>query len=262
MLWLHTSLALKRIVRDRAVWALFAVTIFVLVLVPVVGSFSLRQVVPLSLTFVLACTSLFTTVVAILLGTSSLWLDIEKRYVNYVLVTPVTRECYLAGRFIAVSTVIVCCAAVLSSLGLLMVLISSPGLNVEISFTAFFAAVVGDCCKGVVVAALALLFSTVATSFYLPFFSSLVIYLCGSASQGVRDYLAGSHAHLSKVVIRAADILYYLLPNFSLFDFKVEAAYALPVDGGRFGVAVAYCCCYCALAIIGAMLALQRRQFA
>jgi ABC-type transport system involved in multi-copper enzyme maturation permease subunit len=87
----------------------------------------------------------------------------------------------------------------------------------------------------------AILLSAVSTSFFLPFFGSLAVYLAGSASQEVFEYISGQFGkdipESSLFMIKGA---YYLLPNFSAFDFKVHAVYVLPVSG----TAVLFPCLY------------------
>ena len=110
-------------------------------------------------------------------------------------------------------------------------------------------------------AALALLLSTLSTSFYLPFFGTLAIYFCGSASQEVYEYVTGEFGKgidpVSANVVKAA---YYLLPNFSAFDFQVQAVYALPVPAQGLLLTALYALVYTGILLVLAVLGFERRE--
>ena len=70
-----------------------------------------------------------------------------------------------------------------------------------------------------------------STSFYLPFFGTLIIYLCGNASQEVYEYATGEFGkELGPMTIKAVTAAYYLIPNLAAFDFQVQAVYGLSVS--------------------------------
>ncbi len=116
--------------------------------------------------------------------------------------------------------------------------------------------------KFVLLAAVAVLFSSVSTSFFLPFFGTLAAYLAGSASQQVYDYVTSSYGKLiAPSLVALIKGLYYLLPNFSAFDFKTQAIYGLPVDFVQAGVAGLYLVVYVGLCLWVAVWVFSRRQF-
>ena len=91
-------------------------------------------------------------------------------------------------------------------------------------------AILFDGLKYVLVAAVALLLASLSTSFYFPFIGTLVIYFCGSASQQVYEYIGSGYGKtLSSVTGSVINLIYYCIPNFAAFDFKVQAVYPLPV---------------------------------
>lgn len=89
-----------------------------------------------------------------------------------------------------------------------------------------------DALKYILVVAVAMLLATVSTSFFLPVFGAISVFLAGTATQPVYDYLQtpSVQAAVSVIVRKAAETLYYLLPNLSGFDLKVHAIYSIPFN--------------------------------
>ena len=56
--------------------------------------------------------------------------------------------------------------------------------------------------------------------------------------------------------------VYYLLPNFSAFDFNLQAIYPLPVHIADLGYTIAYFIVYAGLALAGANWLFSRRELA
>lgn len=244
--------------------AVFMAAFFLFFSVSILASFSMRQVQELALTLALSAHSAILLVLSLLFGTSCLWRDIEKRYVHSVLSLPRTRQRYLLGKFASLVGFLLFCSVLLGLAGTLAVLLAARGYpaDVPVLWLNVLVALLGDLLKSLLLAALALLFSTLATSFYLPFLVTLALYLCGSASQQVYEYLASpAAAQLSPLVVAAAKGLHFVLPNFALFDFKVAAIYALPLAAQQVGLMLAYFVVYTALVLLAAVALFNRRQF-
>jgi hypothetical protein len=122
-------------------------------------------------------------------------------------------------------------------------------------------AVAGDILKYILLASLAVFFSTVSTSFFLPFFVTLAIYLAGSASQEVYEYVSGQFAsQIDPLQVNLIKMVYYLLPNFAAFNFKVHAVYALPVSAQEILFPLGYAVVYAGVVLGAAMWAFNRRE--
>jgi hypothetical protein len=110
-------------------------------------------------------------------------------------------------------------------------------------------------------AAVAVLLSAVSTSFFLPFFGTLAIYLAGSASQEVYEYVTGQYVdEISTMALSAIKVVYYLLPNFAAFNFKVHAVYALPITGEAILLPLGYAVTYTGILLTLAVWIFSRRQ--
>ena len=255
-------LALKGVFRDRVFQGILSVAA-VFAAIPSISSLSMRQVTESSLTLSLSLFSFIMLLLAVFLGGTSLWKDIERRYTFGVVSLPVSRGDYILGRFAGVAGFLLLTALFLGLVAMAVVWVVSfmhpPERSVMWSYVC--AALIFDALKYVLLVAIAFLFSTVSTSFFLPIFGTISIFLVGSASQEVYDYLNSPLAvTFSPVVRRASTALYYLLPNFSAFDLKVNAIYGVTLSLGGTALTFGYFLVYTAAVLALSAITFSRRE--
>ncbi len=257
------SITLKGIFRDRifqGIMALAALFLFV----PSAASLSMRQVTELSITFSLSIISFILMLLAVFLGATSIWKDIERRYTFSVLSLPLSRTIYLVGRFFGIALFLLLTAVFLGAVSMLVIKVSSAIYppSRPLLWSTFVVTIIFDALKYIIVVAVAMLLATVSTSFFLPIFGAVSAFLAGTITQQVYDYLQTQTAQktVSAAVRIAAQILYYLLPNLSSFDLKVNAIYAIPLIPSGLLLTFLYFIIYTGiLLMIGAML-FERRE--
>jgi Cu-processing system permease protein len=253
---------LKGILRDRVPQGILAACV-VFLAIPTVSTLSMRQVTELALTLSLSLVSFILLLLAIFLGAVSLWRDVERHYTHSVLTLPCGRGNYLLGRFAAVGIFLFGTVVLLGLLTVAMVLFVSSNYPPDrsVSWLAVIAALGFDTIQCLLLVAFAVLFSSISTSFFLPVFGTIAVYLIGGASQQAYDYvLSPAGQTLSPVVRQAAGILYYIVPNFSAFDLKANAIYALPLDIGTLALTAVYGILYTAVVLIVAAAVYSRRE--
>jgi ABC-type transport system involved in multi-copper enzyme maturation permease subunit len=254
---------LRGMLRDRILYGVFGIAAVMILLVPALSSFSMRQVQELSITLSLSVVSAVLLVVTLLLGASSIWRDVERRYTGSILSLPLSRATFLLSKFCSVALFLVLSVLVLGAGCAVVILLASVSYpsDTPIHWGNITLALGGVLGKYLLLSALALLLSTLSTSFYLPFFGTLAIYFCGSASQEVYEYVTGEFGKgidpVSANVVKAA---YYLLPNFSAFDFQVQAVYALPVPAQGLLLTALYALVYTGILLVLAVLGFERRE--
>lgn len=261
--FLVTGVTLRAIVRDRVLHALLAVALLMFLLVPVFSLFSMRQVQELSITLSLSCISFTLLVLSTLLGASSVWRDIERRHAASVLGLPVSRAGYLLGKFCGIAIFLITCTALLAVISLAVIKIGAAQYPAEgpVRWENVLLAIGADGLKYMLLAAVALLFSSLSTSFFLPVFGTLAIYFAGSASQEVMEFVSGEFGRqISPVAKGGIQAVYYLLPNLSAFDLKVEAIYALPLSASGLLLTFLYFLVYTGILLSLAAWSFSRRE--
>lgn len=261
--WHMTVMVMRTLFRDRLLIAIGVSGIVISCAIPSFSLFSMRQVQELSITLSLSAISFVLLIFTLLLGSSSIWRDIDRRFTTSLLGLPLSRNSYVLGKFCGISLVIICCGLLLGSVALGVIAFSSSLYvsDLPILWWNVIFAICADILKYLLLLAVSLLISTVSTSQFLPFFSSLAVYLAGSASQEVFEYVSSQYGTtMSPVVRQASQWLYYIIPNFSTFNFKVYAIYSLPFPIKSMMWGGIYFLVYLGLLLTSAVWSFERRE--
>lgn len=261
---LHISLlVLKTAIRDKLLHAIATVGLFFVFMIPVLSLFSMRQVQELSVTIATSSLSFVLLVVTLLMGASSIWRDIERKYTHSLLGLPLSRQAYIWGKYLGIAAVIsgIACVLGLASLGAVKIAASQYKAELPLLWGSIVTAILFDTLKYLMLLSIALLFSAISTSFYFPFFSTLSIYMAGVASQEVYEYISGSYGEKVNPLLRLlVKGMYYLVPNFSAFNLKVYAVYSLPLNLGGLVLTLLYFVVYTSIVLILTVWAFSRRE--
>ena len=256
------NITLKGIFRDRVFQGIMA-TACAFLLIPGLASLSMRQVTELSLTLSLSLISFILLLLAVFLGGTSLWKDIERRYTFSILGLPLSRQSYLLGRFGGTALFVLLASVVLGLAACAVVGFTSANHPPDkpIIWGTMFLCILFDALKYIMLIAVAFLFSTVSTSFFLPVFGTIATFLVGGVTQQVYEYIhSPASINLSPFVKQIANGLYYILPNFSAFDLKVNAIYSIPVPADGLLLTIAYFIVYVGLLLSLAAAIFSRRE--
>ena len=255
-------LFLRTLKGDRVLWGLALACLLFLVAIPSLSLFSMRQIKELAVTLALSGTSLFLLVCAVFLGATSIWRDLEKRFAVPVLALPLSRKTFVFSKFAAlgiflVSSVVFLC--VFCSVGVLLAGFQQAGSRpvVWVNFVVSFG-MLG--LKYLLLLALTLVLSALSTSFFLPVFGALAIFMAGSASYQVMQFLLQNPEKFSPVFIKTVNFIHYIIPNFSAFDYQIYAIYGLPLRWSEVFVSFLYGTAYIIVALILASALFERRE--
>jgi ABC-type transport system involved in multi-copper enzyme maturation permease subunit len=256
---------LKGFIRDRLFQFLLVCALFIFLIIPALSLFSMRQVQELSVTLSLSAISIILLILTVILGSTSVWRDLDRRYLASILGLPISRTSYILGKFFGIVLFIMTGCILLGLVAtavIALVSVQHPS-DIPVRWFQIWLAILLDGLKYILVAAVALLFSSLSTSFYFPFIATLVIYFCGSASQEVYEYIISDYGKtLSVVTHTVISAIYYCIPNFAAFDFKVQAVYLLPVSVQGFLFTGAYFLIYTSIILMIAVWAFNKRELA
>lgn len=257
------QITLKGIFRDRVFQGIMALAVLFL-FIPSVASLSMRQVTEMSITLSLSLITFILLLLSVFLGATSLWKDMERRYSFSVLSMPISRSRYLLGRFFALALFLMLTSTVLGSVACLAIKIAYSIYPSErpIVWSWIVLALVFATFKYILLVGVALLLSTISTSFFLPVFGTICTFLASGVTQQVYEYVnspaaAQSVSPFSKSV---ASLVYYLLPNLTGFDLNVNAIYSVAPNLAGLGLTAAYFVAYTAILLGGAALLFNRRE--
>jgi ABC-type transport system involved in multi-copper enzyme maturation permease subunit len=255
-------ITLKGIFRDR-VFQGIVMTSLVFLVIPSVATLSMRQVTELSITLSLSLISFILLLLSVFLGGTSLWKDIERRYTYSVLGLPMPKGIYLLGKFSGTALFILLSSVILGAAAFMVVSYTSAVYPPDraVAWGSIALCILFDAMKYTLLIAFAFFFSTVSTSFFLPIFGTIATFLAGGVTQQVYEYIHSSAGKtLAPFIRQAAAALYYLLPNFSAFDLKVNAIYGLPPSVPGLLLTVCYFVVYATILLTFSVIIFSRRE--
>ena len=259
------TVAIKGGIRDRVLAAIVVVGLALLLTTPVVASFSMRQVLALATSYSLSIISLMGLLLTLFIAMSLLARDLEQKQVYTICSLPISRSTYLLGKFFGFALLIFLAVAILGlfSAGALFVMERIYPPDKAFAWNAFIIGLWFQYWVFLLVGAITMLFSTVATSSFLPLALSVGIYLGGYSSEAVRYFIRTTtgQKELGSVVRLLGDVVYWILPNFSAFDLKTQTIYGVALNMGELVLTQLYGVGYLAVLLVLATLAFSRREF-
>jgi Cu-processing system permease protein len=193
--------------------------------------------------------------------------EIDRRIILFSLTYPVSRAAFLFGRYAAI-LVLVCLAAVILGLSLLLAVILTGGdysqeFPVRLGLP-FWATIGGLVLDVAVVAAVGLWMATLSTVAVMPLAIGFCFAVAGKALGATLDYLtrgADGDAALIASIGPFIDVIRWLVPDLSRLDWRQWPMYGLmPADGDAIWPAI-MALAYAAILILFAIRALAHREF-
>ncbi|HEY9723052.1 MAG TPA: ABC transporter permease subunit [Oscillatoriaceae cyanobacterium] len=238
-------------IRDRI---LNTILLFAVVLIGssiLLGQLSAGQDVKIIKDLGLASMGFFGVIIAVFVGTSLVYKELDKRTVFVVLTKPVARTAFLFGKLLGLlGTLTVLMAAMGGAYMALLLLFKVPltlGLYQAIGFAWL---------ELVVLTALTLLFSTFTTP-VLAMLYSFALYFIGHNAETLKA-LADKASGAVHLLLEA---FYYVLPDLARFDIKNQVVYGFAAPMAQVWWTIAYAGVYSALLLCIAAVVFSRREF-
>ncbi|MBN2169523.1 MAG: ABC transporter permease subunit [Actinobacteria bacterium] len=219
-IWAITEAVLKDTIRKRLFLIVFLFGAVLLGLMPLIPSFELGLRWQFLVDMSLSLSSIFGTVLAVILSANQVRGDINSRTIYNVLSKPVSRLQYLIGKYIGI---MIALAAVLFLVGveiLLMVFFKFGVFKPQI-----FIGVVMIFLEASIIAAFCLSVSTIA-SMPIAVFSTILFYLLCHDSAVIGESVLGGTGGGLKVFAWGFE---YLVPNLNKFNLADEIGYGAKI---------------------------------
>ena len=194
---------------------------------------------------------LFGSVIAMFLGVSLVWKELDKKTIYTILSKPIPRWMFILGKYLGLMLTLTVEVLVLLAIycGLMVAVQTFPPGVVFVSV-------------GMLLLELMLLtaWATLFSSYSEPTTASaftLAIFVIGHLADDI--WLFGSQSD-SEAVQSISRVLYWMLPNFEVFNTRAAAVHELPIPWEQVGAATGYGLAYTAAVLAAAMLIFQRRD--
>jgi ABC-type transport system involved in multi-copper enzyme maturation permease subunit len=217
-----------------------------------IGPLSLGEQVRITRDLGLAAISILSFVIAILVGTSIVSKEIDRRTIYTVISKPVERWQFVVGKFLGLAAIV---SMLVAGMTVLLVLIDvgvagrfDPRILVAVFLTWM---------ELLLLTALSVLMSTLASPVLGAIFSFL-LYVIGHASVDIRELAVRFGSGAIRV---ASDVVYYALPNLEYLNVRSKVIHGVQIDPGYVAFASAYALLYSLAFLVIAVLVFERKEF-
>lgn len=238
-------------IRDKVLYVLLffaAVTIFGS---KALGWISIGQDIKIVKDIALGATSIFGILIAIFVGTSLIYKEIDKRTLYTILSQPMHRYEFVVGKYLGLMALLAVVTAIMAAVSSVYILLLGGSLT-----TTYFLAILLIYWKLMLITAFAILLSAMTS----PILGAIIVFsvaVFGHATEVFRDLPPQFDGTFAKSVLEAA---YYVIPNLSNFDIAREAANDVAVSGAYVVWAMSYGLMYTIMLLILAALAFQEKD--
>jgi len=241
----------KETVRDRILYGLI---IFVLLVLP--GS---RLVIPLAVgqevkimkDFGFAAITLFGLLISVVVGTTLVFKELDKRTIYVLVAKPVRRWELLLGKYFGLMCTLTVSVLIMSATLAVTILMMGGNLDGLLGY-----AVLGIYMQFVVITSVAIFFSTLASPALSAAFA-FCLFIAGTAADQLRLFAERMPGSFLKMAVNAVS---YLIPNLQNCNFRTEAVYGLAVPFSKVGLMMMYCLLYALAMLIMGSLVLERKD--
>ncbi len=241
----------REAVRDKVLYVLLffaAVTIFGS---KALGWISIGQDIKIVKDITLAATSLFGVLIAIFVGTSLVYKEIDKRTLYTIISQPMYRYEFILGKYLGLMGLLAVVVLVMTGTAAAYVLLLGGALE-----GVYFLAVLLIFSKLLLITAFAILMSSLSS----PILGAIIVfsaYVFGHATAVFRQLPPQFDGTMAK---RILEIAYYIIPNLSNFDIRAEAANGVPVAGAYIGYVLVYGLAYTVVLLILACVIFEEKD--
>ncbi len=238
-------------VRDKVLYVLLLFAGVVIIGSKAIGWISIGQDIKIIKDLSLAGMSIFGALIAIFVGTSLVYKEIDKKTIYTIIAQPLHRYEFVIGKYLGLLALIFGVILLMSMMSAIYIVILGGEINHWYFIASFLVFM-----KLLLVTALSVLFSTLSS----PILGAIIVfcfYVFGHATGVLIDLPRQFEGSWSKPVLEG---LYYVLPNFANFDIRSEVVNGVPVSYSYVTYIIIYGVLYSTFFIYLAILMFQRKD--
>ncbi len=254
---MHRVLALientfKESLRQRVLVLLAVFGILIIIVSIFIEPFALGEASRIIRDFGLGASAFFSFLLVVVVGSTLIHRDIEKRTIFTVITKPVRRSEIILGKFFGFLALIVILISVMAIIHQLIILAYEGSLDIRLLINVPFLIL-----EIMILLGILLLFSSFSSS-TLSAVMCVMFFIIGHASPDLK--LFADHVKIP-AVRHSARALYYVLPNLENFNFRIDLVHrlALPID--ELFYSFSYGLIYTALLLCLAVIIFEKREF-
>ncbi|MCB9760421.1 MAG: ABC transporter permease [Alphaproteobacteria bacterium] len=195
---------------------------------------------------------LFGSVVSVFLGIGLVYKEIERKTIYTIASKPIPRWLFVVGKYAGLMAVIAVLIGLMGAIYLVLITVQQgfPGGGVFLSWGMLYVELA-------LLTAWAILFSSYSSPITASSFS-LAVFVIGHLADDL--WLFGQQAE-SETVRKLSEVIYWVLPNFSVFNIHGLVIHDLPIPAGQVLGALGYGVGYTAAVLAVACMVFNTRDF-
>ena len=241
----------REAIRDKILYVLLFFAGVTILGSKALGYISVGQDLKIITDISLAAISVFGALIAIFVGTSLVYKEIDKRTIYTILSQPIWRSEFILGKYLGLSMLIATVTVIMGVVAAGYIAVSGGTIGFM-----FAEALLLILCKLLLLTALSVLLSTVVSPI-LGAITVLSCYFIGHATGIMTDLPQRFDGTITEKVIAVA---YYAIPNLSNFDVWREYANGIAIPHSYVAWTVLYGLVYTGLLLFLATLAFNRKD--
>lgn len=264
--WSVALITFKEGIKNRVIFGIFIIALLLFAATTVVITLFMRDIVKVAVDLSLSTVSFAGLLTLLFIGVNLFGKDLDKRTIYMVISRPISRSEYLVGKFIGIVLLALAVVVFLGLLSSVPVILSKRFYyypEARFDWWIYSIAVVYIFIKLAIVSAVITLFASFTSNSFIALILSLVTYIIGQSTEGVKLLLASKveKIDVNPVLSHMAGIAYYIFPNISAFDLKTQAAHGLSIGPSYIIWTALYAVFYIVIALSIGALAFRRREF-
>ncbi len=266
-LWPVALITFKEGIRNRALYGISLVALLLLGANFLITGMIPREVGKVAVDMALSTVSFTGLLLVLFVGINLMAKDLDKRTIYMVLSRPLSREQYIVGKFFGMILLILTTVFILSVFALLsifLIKLSYPAYFSRFSWLLIMLSIFFITVMLILLASLSFLFSSFTSTSFITLILTVIAYIIGQSLNDVKALVEAPQVvgiQISPLTVKLIQAAYYIFPNLSLFDIKIQAAHGLAVSHSYIFWTVTYGVVYSCLAITLAALIFRKKEF-
>lgn len=240
----------KEVIRDKILYSILGFALLFILSTLFLGSISLGEDLKIIRDFGLAGIYIFSLIIAIFMGTSLIYKEIDKRTLFITLSKPVSRRDFIIGKFLGLFSGLIITVLLMSFIYFIIIAFKGGIFDwrglIAISLSLVEIAIF---------VSLSILFSTFSKPLASTIYSVLILYI-GHSLNMVLSHFERSGG----ISIYAIKSVYYIFPNLEKFNLRNMVVYDTALSGVEVTLSVLYGVVYCIILLWLAIWSLSKQE--
>lgn len=256
----------KEGIRNRALFGIFIMALLMFAVTLALTNLFMKDITKVAVDLSLSTISFSGLLMVIFIGTNLLAKDIDKKTIYMVLSRPISRSQYIVGKYLGLCLLVlisVLFLGVISSLPVYASALSYKNPQSIFNWSVYGIAILGIALKLTLVASVIVFFASFTTTSFITLILTIVTYLIGSTNEVVKGLVDAKMegVTISPFLAKIINAVYFVFPNLSSFDLKIQAAHGLTLPPGYILWLIIYWFFYNAIMVALSALIMRRREF-